>query len=100
MLPFKAACIARYDSVQELVWQGASSNVPTGSTVTNAHPSALRSRDERAGPPPHDAELAAVLHPSTYKCAHASSSLNCAMCPQPDLLLYVLKHCLQGVARP
>ena len=31
---FKAACIARYDSIQELVWQGASLRAPTGCTVS------------------------------------------------------------------
>ena len=64
---FKAACTAHYDSVQELVWQGASLTAPTNCTVANAHLSAVCLWNGTPGPPPHDAELAAVLHPSTYK---------------------------------
>ena len=60
---FKAACIARYDSVQELVWQGASLKAPSNLTTERGR---NLLREETCGPPPHDAELAAVLHPSTY----------------------------------
>ena len=61
---FKAACTARYDSVQELVWQGASLEAPSNCIVEEG---SQWLQEETAGPPPHNAELAAVLHPSTYK---------------------------------
>ena len=63
---FRAACFPRYDSVQKLVWQGASLKAPTACTVWG-----MQQRwESRAQPPPQDDELAAMLHPSTYKWVH------------------------------
>ena len=73
---FKAACIARYDSVQELVWLGASLKAPAGCTVSRAHPSAMSLWDEKAEPPPHDAELAAVLHPTSCSVCRVLQDLD------------------------
>ncbi len=64
---FKAACVARYDSVQELVWQAASLKAPSNCMMERGQ---KYLREEISGPPPHDAELAAVLHPSTYRWVH------------------------------
>ena len=93
---FKAACVARYDSVQELVWQGASLKALSRCTDKEV----LRwMRKETAGPPSHDAELAAVLHPSTYKWVPNLSPLQIYCVPMPCSLPFLL-YCLQGVARP
>ena len=56
---FRAASFPRYDSVQELVWQGASLKAPTACTAE-----VLRQRwEETARPPPHDAEQLCVFGP-------------------------------------
>ena len=89
---FTAACIARYDSVQELVWQGAS--LRALSKCTKEVLSFMQY--DRAGPPAHDAELAAILHPSTYRWVLILLSTVCpASCHLSSLYL-----CLQGVASP
>ena len=72
-----AACVARYDSVQELVWQGASLKAPC---TAKANPVWLE--ETKAGSSCHDAELAAVLHPSTYKWVHV---FLCSQCAFPAL---------------
>ena len=77
---FRAACIARYDSVQELVWQGASLKAPSTAMAKS------RLQETTAGPQCHDAELAAVLHPSTYKWVLLCSW--CALCVQHHSLTF------------
>ena len=76
---FKAACVACYGSVQELVWQGASLKA---SCTAMANPTWLE--EATAGSSCHDAELAAMLHPSTYRWVDFFSLLSvCAFCPAP-----------------
>ena len=67
----KAAFFARYDSVQELVWQGASLKAPCA-----AEYSSMSLWDTTAGAPCHDAALAAMLHQSMYRWVHFFSLLS------------------------
>ena len=76
---FKAACVARYDSVQELVWQGASLKAPSNCMMEGGQIFCVRRYLGH-----HLMMLSWQLcctRPHTGKCVSLPLLLQCTVCP-------------------